>query len=70
MNSPVYDEIDQSKNTGKIIPIYPLTYELKQNTLRKIMENGLTEVLGKLGPTPFTYFISLFKSTIFMPFLF
>ena len=51
MNSPVYDEIDQSKNTGKIIPIYPLTYELKQNTLRKIMENGLTEVLGKLDET-------------------
>ena len=51
MNSPVYDEIDQSKNTGKIIPIYPLTYELKQNTLRKIMENGLTEVFGKLDET-------------------
>ena len=51
MNSPVYDEIDQSKNTGKIIPIYPLTYELKQNTLRKIIENGLTEVKGKLPET-------------------
>ena len=34
MNSPVYDEINQNKNTGKIIPIYRLTYELKQNTLR------------------------------------
>ena len=51
MNSPVYDEIDQSKNTGKIIPIYPLTYELKQNTLRKIIENGLAEVKGKLTET-------------------
>ena len=51
MNSPVYDEIDQSKNTGKIIPIYPLTYELKQNTLRKIIENGLVEVKGKLPET-------------------
>ena len=51
MNSPVYDEIDQSKNTGKIIPIYPLTYELKQNTLRKIIENGLAEVKGKLPET-------------------
>lgn len=51
MNSPVYDEIDQSKNTGKIIPIYPLTYELKQNTLRKIIENGLADVKGKLTET-------------------
>lgn len=51
MNSPVYDEIDQSKNTGKIIPIYPLTYELKQNTLRKIIENGLAEVKDKLTET-------------------
>jgi len=51
MNSPVYDEIDQSKNTGKIIPIYPLTFELKQNTLRKIIENGLLEVKGQLPET-------------------
>ena len=51
MNSPVYDEIDKSKNTGRIIPIYPLTYELKQNTLRKIMENGLAEAEGLLPET-------------------
>ena len=51
MNSPVYDEIDQSKNTGKIIPIYPLTYELKQTTLRRIIENGLLEVKGQLLET-------------------
>ena len=51
MNSPVYDEIDKSKNTGKIIPIYPLTFELKQNTLRRIIENGLLEVKGQLPET-------------------
>ena len=51
MNSPVYDEINQSKNTGKIIPIYPLTYELKQSTLRRIIENGLEEIKGKLPET-------------------
>ena len=51
MNSPVYDEIDESKNTGKIIPIYPLTYELKQNTLRRIIENGVLEVKGQLPET-------------------
>ena len=57
MNSPVYDEIDQSKNTGKIIPIYPLTYELKQNTLRRIIENGLLEVEGQLEETLPDYII-------------
>ena len=51
MNSPVYDEIDESKNTGKIIPIYPLTYELKQSTLRRIIENGLAEIKGQLTET-------------------
>ena len=51
MNSPVFDEIEQTKNTGKIIPIYPLTYELKQSTLRRIIENGLAELQGKLEET-------------------
>ena len=51
MNSPVFDDIEQTKNTGKIIPIYPLTYELKQSTLRRIIENGLLEVNGKLDET-------------------
>ena len=41
MNAPVFDEIENSNNTGKIIPIYPLTFSLTQNTLRKIIENGL-----------------------------
>ena len=61
MNSPVYDEIDESKNTGKIIPIYPLTYELKQNTLRKIIENGLEEVKDKLPETLPQYIIETNK---------
>ena len=51
INSPVYDEIDRSKNTGKIIPIYPLTYELKQSVLRRVIENGLEEVKGQLPET-------------------
>ena len=41
MNSPVYDMEDTTKNTGKIIPIYPLTYGLAQNTIRQVIENGL-----------------------------
>ena len=51
MNSPVFDEENSSKNTGKIIPIYPLTYQLSQNTIRSIMENGLKLVDGKLEET-------------------
>ena len=44
MISPVFDSENSIKNTGKIIPIYPTTYNLPQNTLRKIIENGLAEI--------------------------
>ena len=44
MTSPVFDEIENKNNTGKIIPIYPLTFNLTQNTIRKIIENGLDDV--------------------------
>ena len=30
MNSPVFDDISKTKNTGKIIPVYPLTYDLSR----------------------------------------
>ena len=49
MNSPVFDEIENTNNTGKIIPIYPLTFSLTQNTLRKIIENGLQKVQEQGG---------------------
>lgn len=39
--SPIFDEIEKTNNTGKIIPLYPLTYQLSQNIIRKIIENGL-----------------------------
>ncbi|MCI8965755.1 MAG: ATP-dependent DNA helicase RecG [Clostridia bacterium] len=51
MNSPVFDVEGSSKNTGKIIPIYPTTYNLPQNTLRKVIENGLIEIDKKLDDT-------------------
>lgn len=51
MTSPVFDENEKRFNTGKIIPIYPLTYQLSQNMLRKIMEAGLVEVEGNLKET-------------------
>lgn len=44
MQSPVYESMESNKCTGKIIPIYPLTYSLSQNTIRKIIENGIEEV--------------------------
>ena len=48
MASPVFDNIEQKNNTGRIVPIYPLTYQLSQNVLRKIMENAILEVRGNL----------------------
>lgn len=51
MISPVFDKEGATKNTGKIIPIYPLTANLPQNTLRKIIENGLEEVNENLEET-------------------
>lgn len=43
MMTPIIDEQDSNKNTGRIIPIYPCTYNLSQNILRKIIENALEE---------------------------
>ncbi len=51
MQSPVYELESLNRNTGKIIPIYPLTYNLSQNTIRKIIENGLNEIDSKLEET-------------------
>lgn len=48
MSSPVFDDINTKNNTGRIIPIYSSTYGLSQNTLRKIIENGLELVKGNL----------------------
>ena len=47
MNNPVFDTENTTKNTGKIVPIYPLTYQLSQNVLRQIIENGI-KVAGTL----------------------
>ena len=50
MTSPVYDTEDSKKNTGRIIPLYPATYGLSQNTIRAIIENGLKDA-GELEET-------------------
>ena len=61
MKSPVFDEEGTDKNTGKIIPIYPLTYKLSQNTIRKIIENGIDEVYGKLEETLPNYILGKYR---------
>lgn len=61
MQSPVYEIDGSNKNTGKIVPIYPLTYKLTQNTLRKIIENGINEVYGKLDETLPDYILNKYK---------
>lgn len=59
--SPVFDKANQEKNTGKIIPIYPLTKNLTQNVLRKIIELGLSEVEDELEETLPEYIIEKYK---------
>ena len=61
MQSPVYEIESSNKNTGKIIPIYPLTYQLSQNTIRKIIENGIGEVEGNLPETMPKYFLEKYN---------
>lgn len=51
MISPVFDKEGESKNTGKIIPLYPLTYGISQNQIRKVIENGLSLVKDNLDET-------------------
>ena len=61
MNSPVFDNEDTNKNTGKIIPIYPLTYNLSQNVIRQIIENGLKELQNNLKEVMPEYLIEEYK---------
>lgn len=59
--NPTFDVQGENKNTGKIIPIYPLTYNLKQNTIRKIIENALKEIDDKLEETMPKYILEEYK---------
>ena len=51
MSSPVFDKDGENNNTGKIIPIYNLTYGLTQNTIRKVIENGVREAKDEIEET-------------------
>ena len=61
MKSPIFDESGENKNTGKIIPIYPLTYGITQNTIRKIIENGVNEAYGNIEETLPDYILEQYK---------
>lgn len=61
MNSPVFDNEYTNKNTGKIIPLYPLTYNLSQNVIRQVIENGLKEVKEDLEETLPKYLLDEYK---------
>ena len=61
MKSPVFDEDGVDKNTGKIVPIYPLTSSLTQNVLRKIIESGIDEVYGNLEENIPDYILQKYK---------
>ena len=61
MKSPIFDESGENKNTGKIIPIYPLTYGITQNTIRKIIENGVNEAYGNMEETLPDYILEKYK---------
>ncbi len=61
MSNPIFDNENSNKNTGKIIPIYSSTYNLSQNTLRKIIENALNEVKGNIPETLPKYLIDEYK---------
>ena len=61
IQSPVFEEESKSKSTGRIVPIYPLTYNLTQNTIRNIIENALNSVDGELEETLPNYLIDKYN---------
>ena len=60
LNSPVFDPIEKNNNTGKIIPVYPLTYEINGNAIRKIIQNGLI-LAGSLRETMPKYIVDKYN---------
>ena len=45
---PEYEKIDENNKTGKIVPIYPLTDNINQTTLRKEINIALNMVKGNI----------------------
>lgn len=61
MQSPVFESAESIKNTGRIVPIYPLTYSLTQNAIRNVIENAINSLEGKLEETLPDYIINKYK---------
>lgn len=51
MASPVFDEVEESKNTGKIMPIYPTTKNLSETAIRQAIEHALELINEKIENT-------------------
>ena len=60
MNSPVFDSSSKNVNTGKIVPEYHLTYEIKPSIMRKIIQNGL-EIASNLDEIEPEYIIKKYN---------
>ena len=61
MNSPIFDSIDENKNTGRIVPIYRTTKKLSQNILRKIIEDTVRLYSAELEESLPDYIIDMYK---------
>ena len=61
MTSPIFEGIEKVQNTGRIVPIYPLTFNLSQSNLRKIMESAIEITYGNLEETLPEYLIKEYK---------
>lgn len=63
ITSPIFENSSTNTNssTGKIVPIYSLTYNLSQNIMRKIMESAVLEIYGNLEETLPKYIIDRFN---------
>ena len=61
MVSPVFEDIEKAQNTGRIVPVYHLTYQLSQNNLRKIIAEGIKQIYGNLQETLPEYLLKEYK---------
>ena len=61
IQSPVFEDADSIKNTGRIVPIYPLTYSLTQNTIRNVIESAINSLNGELPETLPQYLIDRYN---------
>ena len=57
LNTPSFDTLETHNNTGLIIPIYPLTEDIKASTIRRIMKECLNNI-GTLEETIPEYIIN------------